>query len=109
MQSGTKYSKRDVIIINFPFSDLINSKKRPVLVLGEKEQDLIVCAITSNLSIKGIPITNFEQGSLPLESQIKYWQIHTITKNIILNKRAKITKETFNQVLIQITKLFSEQ
>ena len=72
MQSGTKYSKRDVIIINFPFSDLINSKKRPVLVLGEKEQDLIVCAITSNPNIKGIPIKNFEQGSLPLESQIKY-------------------------------------
>ena len=66
------YSKGDVIIINFPFSDLVNAKKRPMVVLAEKGEDIIGCAITSNPNSEGVSIDNFEEGSLPLKSKIKY-------------------------------------
>jgi hypothetical protein len=41
-----------------------------------KGEDVIGCAITSNLHGDGIMVP---PNLLPLESKIKYWQIHTTT------------------------------
>ena len=106
MKGGMMYSKGDIIIINFPFSDLINAKKRPMVVLAEKGEDIIGCAITSNPNSEGIPIDNFEEGSLPLKSKIKYWQIHTFLKDLTIKKIAKISKKTHKELLNKIDNLF---
>ena len=100
------YSKGDVIIINFPFSDLVNAKKRPMVVLAEKGEDIIGCAITSNPNSEGVSIDNFEEGSLPLKSKIKYWQVHTFLKDLAIKKVAKISKKTHKELLKQIDTLF---
>jgi len=106
MKGGMMYSKGDIIIINFPFSDLVNAKKRPMAVLAEKGEDIIGCAITSNPNSEGIPIDNFEEGGLPLKSKIKYWQIHTFLKDLVIKKVAKISKKTHKELLNQIDNLF---
>ena len=106
MSGGTMYYKGDIIVINFPFSDLINAKKRPMIVLAEKGEDLIGCAITSNLNSEGILIENFEEGELPLKSKIKYWQIHTFLKSLAVRKIAKISKTSHKELLEKINKLF---
>ena len=104
MRDGTMFSKRDVVIIDFPFSDFINSKKRPVLILGEKGDDFIVCAITSNLTVNGVSL-QFEEGKLPLESTIKYWQIQTILKVRANKKLAKITKKCYEETISKINEV----
>ena len=106
MNGGMMYSKGDIIIINFPFSDLINAKKRPMMVLAEKGEDIIGCAITSNHRSEGIPIENFEEGALPLKSKIKYWQIHTFLKDLAVKKVAKISKSTHKELIRKINELF---
>jgi mRNA interferase MazF len=50
-----KVKQRDIILINFPFSDLTGAKVRPALVISNNEYnqnnlDALVLAITSNLS-----------------------------------------------------------
>ena len=100
------YSKGDIIVINFPFSDLVNAKKRPMLVLAEKGEDIIGCAITSNPHSEGILIEDFEEGSLPLKSKIKYWQMHTFLKSLAVRKIAKISKTTHKELLRKINELF---
>lgn len=105
MKGGMMYSKGDIVVINFPFSDLIHAKKRPMLVLAEKGEDVIGCAITSNPLSEGIPI-EYSQGSLPFKSKIKYWQIHTFLSSLIVRKIAKISKETHDKLLNNIHKLF---
>ncbi|MBI2665978.1 type II toxin-antitoxin system PemK/MazF family toxin [Candidatus Woesearchaeota archaeon] len=105
--NGMTFSKRDIIVIEFPYSGLLQSKKRPVLILGEKGDDFIVCAITSNPAVQGVPIT-FEQDSLPLKSTIKYWQIQTILKNRVERKLARVTKSCFQETLKKIQELFRE-
>lgn len=102
------YSKGDIVIIQFPFSDLMNAKKRPMLVLAEKGQDIIGCAITSNLQSEGIGCKNFSEGSLPLESKVKYWQLHTIMKSLVVKKIAKLSKQNHALVLNEIEKLFEQ-
>ena len=104
---GMMYSKGDIILINFPFSDLINAKKRPMVVLAEKGEDIIGCAITSNPKSEGVPIDDFEYGSLPLNSKIKYWQIHTFLKYLAIRKVAKISKSTHKELLRKIDNLFN--
>ena len=108
MKGGTMYSKGDIVIINFPFSDLINAKKRPMVVLAEKDEDLIGCAITSNPYSDGIAIEKFEEGSLPLKSKIKYWQIHTFLKELAVRKVGKISKQTHKDLLKRIDILFQK-
>ena len=94
-------SKRNIIIIDFPYYDAVNSKKRPVLIIGEKGEDYIICAITSNPLTEGIPIT-FESGTLPLESNIKYWQIQTILRNRAGRTLAKISKSCYDETIRKI-------
>ena len=107
MSGGMMYSKGDIILINFPFSDLINAKKRPMVVLAEKGEDIIGCAITSNPKSEGIIIESFEEGDLPLKSKIKYWQIHTFLKDLAIRKVAKISKSTHKELLRKIDNLFN--
>ena len=107
MSGGMMYSKGDIILINFPFSDLLNAKKRPMIVLAEKGEDIIGCAITSNPKSEGITIESFEEGNLPLKSKIKYWQIHTFLKDLAIRKVAKISKSTHKELLRKIENLFN--
>lgn len=102
------YSKGDIIVINFPFSDLMNAKKRPMVVLAEKGEDIIGCAITSSPKSEGIPIENFEEGSLPLKSKIKYWQINTFLKDLAVKKIARISRSTHKELLRKINELFQK-
>ena len=47
-----KFVKGDIVVVPFSFSDLIQSKRRPALVISKLEgDDLILCQITSH-SIK---------------------------------------------------------
>ena len=105
MKGGMMFSKGDIVVVQFPFSDLINSKKRPMLVLAERGNDIIGCAITSNPESDGVLLEKFEQGSLPLTSKVKYWQIHTIMRSLILKKIAKVSKENHLQIIEKVEAL----
>ncbi|HLC32393.1 MAG TPA: type II toxin-antitoxin system PemK/MazF family toxin [Candidatus Nanoarchaeia archaeon] len=100
-----KFSKGDIVVINFPYSDLINAKKRPMLVLAERGEDILGCAITSNPASEGVPITGFEEGNLPLQSKIKHWQINTFLKDLVIKKIAKIHKNAHKELLSKINEL----
>jgi mRNA-degrading endonuclease toxin of MazEF toxin-antitoxin module len=43
-----RFVKGDVVVLNFPFSDLTGTKRRPALVLSDLTgNDIILCQITS--------------------------------------------------------------
>ena len=53
MKNGMVVNQRDIVLIVYPYSDLSQKKKRPVLVLSNNDynfhnEDIICCAITSN-------------------------------------------------------------
>ena len=102
MNGGMMYSKGDIVLIQFPFSDLINAKRRPMVVLAVKGEDVVGCAITSNPESDGVPIPD---GTLPLQSKIKHWQIHTFVDSLVLKKVGKLPVKTHKE-LIQIINMF---
>jgi mRNA interferase MazF len=55
-------ARGDIILVPFPFTDLIGQKRRPALVVspgGFDPEDLILCAITSR-----VPGQLFSAGAL---------------------------------------------
>ncbi|MFP5041396.1 type II toxin-antitoxin system PemK/MazF family toxin [Parasediminibacterium sp. JCM 36343] len=99
------FIKGDIVVIPFPFSDLSGSKKRPALVLADLPgDDILLCQITSQptkdiFAIK-LKHTDFELGSLPVESYIRPTRIFTADKKIIVRK-AGIIKINVRNLVVQ--------
>ena len=72
--------------------------------VGEKVKDFIVCAVTSNPSVEGVSL-RFEEGKLPFESKIKYWQIQTILKSRARKKIARVSKGCYEETISKINEL----
>jgi len=97
------FVKGDIVALNFPFSDLSATKRRPAFVLSNLGYgDIILCQITSKpakneYSIKIEP-NDFETGSLPLASFIRADKIFTADKGLILYKAGHIKQEKIDLI-----------
>ncbi len=116
MKSGMNFEQGDIVIVPFPFSNLSDKKRRPVLVLSKTEDnlhslDIITCGITSNLANEKYSVLidndSLEFGSIPNKSRIRADKLFTIDKDIIIKKVAKVKKEFFEEVRNQFKSLLS--
>jgi mRNA interferase MazF len=101
------FVKGDIIIIEFPFSNLKNIKRRPVLILKvPKGEDVIVAQITGDSYENYVEILlkkeDFKQGSLKRDSYIKIDKIASIEKSLIKYKAGSLNQEKFNEVIDKI-------
>ena len=99
------FGRTSVVLVDFPFSDLSDTKMRPAVVLAEAGRgDLILCQITSNAfaDAKAIEITNtdFARGSLRRTSFARPNKIFTGHESLI-NRRVGILKEEFLEKIIE--------
>jgi mRNA interferase MazF len=98
------FVRGDIIILEFPFSNLIQSKRRPSLIIKvPKGDDLIVCQITGKsyeASVE-IPITkqDFYKGSLKVDSYLRLDKIFSIEKSLVKYKVGRLKQEKFNEIL----------
>ena len=81
--SGTMYQPGDVLLIPFPFSDRLASKKRPILLLTSADEmgDIICLPITSSTHhADGFQLLteHFCDGQLPKESWIRTGKVYTL-------------------------------
>ena len=97
------FVKGDIVVLNFPFSDLSGAKRRPALVLADlMGNDLILCQITS-IATKDIYAIQIEEedyinGTLKTESVIRPNKIFTADKSLILYVACTIGNEKANKV-----------
>ena len=99
--------KGDVIVAPFPFSDLSQSKRRPVLVLATfPGQDILLCQITSQAT--GDPYAvelepgDVTVGSLRLKSYIRPNRLFTAEKSIVLYVAGHIMPAKEQEVIKKI-------
>ena len=115
MPSGkATYRQRDILLTRFPFSDLVGSKVRPVLVLSNDSynhrfSDLLICAITSSPRpheyAASLAAKDLEQGILKVESKVRADTITSIEQEIVLKKIGRVRKEKYRQVVNLVQKL----
>jgi len=92
------YSKGDILLIRFPFTSLIKSKKRPVLLMSDENDtnDFVCFQITSQSTqnnICRIDMENIIDGSLKLKSYVKYDKCFTLNAKIVEKKLASTSKK----------------
>ena len=100
------YNSGDIVLINFPFTNLIGSKIRLVLVIAERKEDVIVLGIFSK-----VPDTIedswflleeytswFTQTGLKKRSIIKTEKIAVIHNSIAKKKLGKLPDEILVEV-----------
>ena len=71
----------DVIVASVQFTDTAEVKTRPAVVLYEELGNVVIAGITSNLKMKGIPLTRSE-GAIK-DSVIKLNYIFTISDEMV--------------------------
>ena len=101
------FVKGDVIVIEFPYSNLKIVKRRPVLVIKvPKGDDVIVAQITGESYEKPAEIIikkdNFKQGNLKRDSYIRIDKIASIEKYLINYRIGSLKQEKFNEIIDRI-------
>jgi len=99
--------KGDIVIIDFPYSDFRNAKRRPVLILKvPKGNDVIVVQITGSSHEKSVEISikenDFQKGNLKIESFIRIDKVASMEKSLIRYKAGSLKNEKFEEILTKV-------
>ena len=98
------FVKGEVVVLEFPFSNLIEAKKRPTLIIKvPKGDDLIVCQITGRSYEESVEIPinreDFQKGKLKVESYIRIDKIFSVERSLIEYKIGSLKQKKFNEIL----------
>ena len=95
----------DVIIASVQFTDTDEVKVRPAVVLFQELGNVVIAGITSNLKMKGIPLTARE-GAVK-DSVIKLNYIFTISEEMINKVVFQLSKEKKQLIFDELNKRLS--
>lgn len=87
----------DIVLLEFPYTDGKNSKKRPVLVINDfRGGDIIVCRIASRMyqTKYDVLVENWGKTGLKLPSIIRVRKIATLQKEMVFLKLGDIKETT---------------
>lgn len=104
----------DVIWAPFPFTDLTQTKLRPVVVLADvrdgRERDWMVCEITSQVGhLREIPITRADMQFGRLRSRvsrIRPDRMATLDERVFVRTIGRLTDAKLAEVLAAVRGLF---
>jgi len=115
-KSGITFEAGDIVLVPFPFTNMSQTKPRPVLILSntaynKSSLDFVCCGITSNLNNKDHSIlldpNDMEDGTIPKKSRIKFNKIFTLEKTLIIKKIGKVDSKILKSVNSALFSLFS--
>ena len=95
-----KYNKGDLVLVNFPYSNLSSIKTHPTLVIKDlSEQNVLVAQITTkiNPNFDNVEIFLSQKdcnGSLRTDSIVRCDFLTTLSKNLIIKKLGSITNKS---------------
>jgi len=108
------FSKGNIVLFPFPYTNLSERKIRPCLVISdEMQEDLILCQITSKQLAAGnysIELNKDETigGNLMIDSYIRCNMIFTASKDQIIKKICEISNSKYNTVINKIVEIIEK-
>ncbi|MDQ3219603.1 MAG: MazF family transcriptional regulator [Acidobacteriota bacterium] len=89
------YSKHEIVLVGYPFSDLTGTKVKPAVVVNAAHvsQDLFVVALTSktgNLLPGEFVLDEWKKAGLNVQTAVKRG-IYTIRETLVKKRRIEIT------------------
>jgi mRNA interferase MazF len=100
------YQQGDIVVVDFPFTDGSQTKKRPALVLSNstinQTGDYLLVMITSQVKYDGlslpISVSDYIEQPLPLTSYVRFYKIFLLNESLILNRYSTVTA-SFRQIV----------
>ncbi|MBS3146965.1 type II toxin-antitoxin system PemK/MazF family toxin [Candidatus Woesearchaeota archaeon] len=92
----------EVVLTQLQFTDTLEIKSRPAVVLFEENGNVVVAGITSNLEMKGILLTK-KDGAIK-ESVIKLNYIFTISDKMIIKNLFSLSIEKKKLLVSELIK-----
>ena len=113
MKSTINYKKWEIVLVPFPFTNLVTNKKRPALIISPDkyniEADVVIAFITSKLNLKyrigDYKIKEWENAELPKPSMIRM-KFATLDKTIIIKKLGSLSENDKNEFSKQLLDFF---
>lgn len=108
------FTRGDIVLFPFPFTDLSKSKLRPCLVLSnEMKEDLLLCQITSRNVRKDKFTISLDKnetlnGSLKIDSYVRSNMLFTGSSEKIYSKVCEINKSKYNKVVDKIIEIIRD-
>ena len=104
--------KGDVVVVQFPFSDIPESKRRPALVSATTTDDnLILCQITGQQrpdpDTIPITITDFHRGRLSRDSYLRPTRLFTIHSSKVFYTVRSIRQEKMQTIQKKFCEIFT--
>jgi mRNA interferase MazF len=109
-------TKGDIVLVDFPFTDLSQTKLRPAIVLWISSigEDVTLCAITSqnvrNLLNEEFSVLSSEPGfqetGLRVDSKVKVTRIATLNRQMVVRRLGKLGDEYLNTLNTKIIQTF---
>ncbi len=81
----------EVVLTKVQFVDTFEIKKRPALILFEEMGNVVVAGITSNLKMKGIPLSK-KEGAIK-DCVIKLNYLFTVSERMIEKRLFSLSNE----------------
>ena len=106
------FVKGDVVIVPFPFSNLLSSKRRPALVIAvPMSDDLILAQITSQSFSDAYAIAisddDFSEGGLRIDSNVRVNKLFTAEPSLIAYKAGSLNPKKIKNIADEIIKMVS--
>jgi mRNA interferase MazF len=109
-------TKGDIVLVDFPFTDLSQVKLRPAVVLWVSSigEDITFCAITSqnvrNLLTEEFSILSSEPGfqgtGLRVDSKVKVTRIATLNRQMVIRRLGRLGDDYLNTLNTKISQAF---
>ncbi len=105
-----RYRQGDIVVLELPFTDLLGSKLRPVLVLNAVDlgDDIIVAKVTGSPGEHRVPVTQADlvMGRLRKEpSYVDCSSIFTVEKRLVVKKVARLAPRALEEVRAELGKV----
>jgi mRNA interferase MazF len=110
--------KGDIVLVNFPFTDLSQAKLRPAIVLSANEtlNEFALCFITSQNTNQVTPEefvidigdSEFSKTGLKISSKVRVTRLVTLQRQLIVKRLGKLGNQymqTLNTLIIQAFQL----
>jgi len=97
----------DVILIDFPFSDLASRKRRPAVVLADASRgDWVLAQITSNPHADAdaieITSTDFKAGGLNRVSYARPLKLFTAHRRVFIARLGELRPDAIGRILLAV-------
>ena len=107
------YKPGDVASVNFPFTDISITKKRPALIISNEKVnntgDYLLVQITSKVKHDGLSLqlhqTDYHQHGLPLKSYVRLHKIFLLNESLIIRKVTSVKRNFLSGVASKIPEL----